>query len=93
MPIVLSHPLSVPEIRILQEFRRLSTDMLSLDAIRKIKHPAARGEAPAFSLADKGYLIVDAPSENFTLTDKAKAFLAIDCKPAGEGAAADGKSA
>jgi hypothetical protein len=81
LPIVLPHPLSVEEIRVLQEFRRLSTDNLSAEAIRKIKHPAGGGEAPALSLVKKGYLTVDAARENFALAPKSKDFLAIDYKP------------
>jgi hypothetical protein len=69
------------EIRVLQEFRRMTVDSLGIAAIKAIRHPAGGGEAPAFSLVDKGYLSVDAARENFTLTEKAKEFLAYDPKP------------
>ena len=68
----------------LQEFRRIAADSMGIAAIKAIKHPAGGGEAPAFSLVQKGYLTTDAASENFTLTEKAKAFLAIDARPASE---------
>jgi len=69
------------EIRVLQEFRRVAADTIGVAAIKAIKHPTGGGEAPAFSLVDKGFLTVDAPRENFTLTPKAKDFLAYDPKP------------
>ena len=81
--------MSPQEIRVLQEFRRLTTDSMSVDAIKKIKHPIGGGEAPAFSLLEKGYLSADGARENFTLTEKAKEFLAYDPKPLYEKGAAD----
>ena len=73
------------EIRILQEFRRVSADSMGVAAIKAIKHPAGGGEAPAFSLVDKGFLAVDGSRETFTLTPKGKDFLAYDPKPELEG--------
>jgi hypothetical protein len=73
--------LTAQEIRVLQEFRRMGAETLGVAAIKAIKHPAGGGEAPAFSLVDKGYLSTDAARENFTLTPKAKDFLAYDPKP------------
>jgi hypothetical protein len=69
------------EIRVLQEFRRLSVETLGIAAIKAIKHPAGGGEGPALSLVDKGFLTTDAARENFTLTQKAKDFLSYDPKP------------
>ena len=91
MAIILSHPMTPQEIRVLQEFRRIGTETLATAAIQSIKHPAGGGEAPALSLVGKGYLTAN--GENFTLTQKAKDFLALDVKPdvesdgGGEGAA------
>lgn len=79
-----------PEIRVLQEFRRVTTDSLPLSAINTIKHPAGGGEAPAFSLVQKGFLVADDARQTFTLTPKAKDFLAYDPKPEFEEAAASG---
>lgn len=93
MPIILSLPLSVPEIRVLQEFRRLSIETLSADAIKKIKHPTGRGEVPELSLIDKGYLTADAGREKYSLTDKAKSMLAIDHKPTDESGGGGAESA
>jgi len=73
--------LTAQEIRVLQEFRRLAAETLGVAVIKAVKHPFGGGEAPAFSLADKGYLTADAARENFTLTPKAKDFLAYDPKP------------
>ena len=83
------------EIRVLQEFRRVTADTLGVAAIKPIKHPAGGGEGPAFSLVDKGFLTVDPSRENFTLTPKAKDFLVYDPKPEFEegGAAASEESA
>jgi hypothetical protein len=81
MAIVLPFIITIPEMRLLQEFRRVGTDTLGIAAIKAIKHPSDGGEAPALSLVEKGYLTADASRENFTLTEKAKAFLAIDYKP------------
>ncbi len=81
MPIAIPHPLTIEEIRVLQDFRRVSTETLSAEAIRKIKHPTGGGEAPILSLVAKGYLTADPAGESYTLTQKSKEFLAIDYKP------------
>lgn len=69
------------EIRVLQEFRRIEAETMSLGAIKSIKHPAEGGQAPAFSLVEKGYLTTDGDRQMFSLTDRAKEFLAIEAKP------------
>jgi hypothetical protein len=69
------------EIRVLQEFRRLAVESLTIAAIKAIKHPAGGGEAPALSLVGKGFLTTDAARENFALTPGAKEFLSYDPKP------------
>ncbi len=89
MAIVLPIPLTASEMRVLQEFRRISADTLDLAAIKAIKHPTGGGEVPALSLVDKGYLASDGPRERFTLTEKASAFLAINYVPEVESATAD----
>jgi len=73
--------MTAQEIRVLQEFRRVVSDTLSLAAINAIKHPSGGGDAPAFALVAKGYLTVDDGRESFALTQKAKDFLAYDPKP------------
>lgn len=65
----------------------MAAESLSIAIIKAIKHPAGGGEAPAFSLVDKGFLTADAARENFTLTQKAKDFLSYDPKPEFEEAA------
>ncbi len=84
MVIVLPVPLTVQEIRVLQEYRRVGVETLALDPLKSIKHPSSGGEAPARSLMGKGFLTVDESGQNLTLTEKAKDFLAIDVKPEGE---------
>jgi hypothetical protein len=69
------------EIRVLQEYRRVGTEALTVVAITAIKHPAGGGESPALSLVEKGFLTTDAGRENFALTPKAKDFLSYDPKP------------
>ena len=93
MAIILSHPMTAPEMRVLQEFRRLATETMNVAAIKTIKHPVGGGEAPAATLVAKGYLTSDATHENFTLTQKAKDFLALDPKPEHEEATADAPEA
>jgi len=69
------------EIRVLQEYRRVGWESLTIAAITAVKHPTGGGEAPALSLVEKGFLATDAARENFTLTPKAKEFLSYDPKP------------
>jgi hypothetical protein len=76
------------EIRVLQEFRRVFAETMPVSAIKAIKHPAGGGEAPALSLVQKGYLTADDGRQNFSLTAKAKEFLAYDPKPEFEEASA-----
>jgi hypothetical protein len=81
MAIILPHGLTSQEIRVLQEFRRLTAESLSADAIKAIKHPAGGGEKPAVDLVAKGFLEADGSLANFALTPKAKDLLAIDPVP------------
>ena len=89
MAIIMSHPMTPQEMRVLQEYRRVKADTLTVDAIQAIKHPAGGGEAPAASLVEKGYLSTNGTAGHFTLTQKGKDFLAIDVRPAVEGAGGD----
>ena len=73
--------MTAQEIRVLQEFRRIASDTMSLTAVKAIKHPSGGGDGPAFALVAKGYLTVDDGRENFALTQKGKDFLAYDPKP------------
>jgi hypothetical protein len=77
--IILPLDLTSAEIRVLQEFRRLNTDKLTVDVVKAIKHPAGGGEVPAVALAAKGFLVADA--DGFVLTDRSREFLAIDARP------------
>lgn len=83
--------MTAQEIRVLQEFRRVAAETMTADAVKAIKHPAGGGDAPAISLITKGYLTSDDGRTNYTLTEKAKEFLAYDPKPEFEeaGSAAD----
>ena len=84
MAIVLPFSLSIQEMRVLQEFRRFAADALPIDTIKAIRHPVGGGDAPALSLVAKGYLAAD--GSTFSLTGKAKEFLAIEAKPEVESA-------
>jgi len=75
------------EIRVLQEYRRVGAETMDVAAIKAIKHPEGGGDAPAISLIAKGYLASDEARQSFTLTTKAKEFLAYDPKPEFEGGA------
>lgn len=81
MAIILPNGLTTQEIRVLQEFRRLNAESLTLEQIKAIKHPSGGGEAPAVSLVDKGWLETNENRESFGTTQKAKDFLATDAKP------------
>lgn len=90
--IILPLNLTTAEIRVLQEFRRLTTDTLPLETIKALKHPTGPlGEAPAASLVGKGFLTGE--GEAFTVTQKAQDFLAIDPKPLFEETSKPGASA
>lgn len=91
MAIVLPHPLSIQETRVLQEFRRLTVDTLNADTIKAIKHPVGGGEAPAQSLVTKGFLTAE--GGGYTLTQPAKDFLSYDPKPEFESASSDSDTA
>lgn len=91
MPIILPHELTSAEIRILQEFRRLNAERLALETVQAIKHPAGGGEAPAVSLASKGFVTAD--GDGFALTSRGRDFLAIEARPMGEEPAPKGGSA
>ena len=65
----------------LQEFRRLSVETLALPAITAIRHPSGGGEAPALALVLKELLTTNDARDQFTLTARAKEFLAYDPKP------------
>lgn len=79
MAIIIPNGLTPQEIRVLQEFRRLTTDSLTRAQIEAIRHPAGGGAKPADVLVAGGYLATT--DEGFTLTEKGKAFLAIDAVP------------
>ncbi len=79
--------MTTSEIRVLQEFRRIQSDSMAAAAIKAIKHPTGGGEAPALGLVAKGYLA--AAGDGFSLTEKAKEFLAYDPKPEFEGTGGD----
>lgn len=82
MPIVLPHGLESHEIRILQEYRRLNNaESLPLSTLSAVRHPAGASDAAVRSLVAKGFLTGDASGENFTVTGKAREFLAIEAKP------------
>ncbi len=93
MAIIMSQPLTPQEMRVLQEYRRIGAETMTIAAITAIKHPVGGGEGPAISLVEKGYLTADAAGENFALTQKAKDFLAIDVKPEVETAGAADEAA
>lgn len=81
MPIILSHPMTSQEIRVLQEYRRINSDTMALPAIQAIKQPDGGGALPLSTLVQKGYLDTDASGQTFTLTAKGKEFLSHDIKP------------
>ena len=78
------------EIRVLQEFRRITAESMPIATIKAIKHPTGGGEAPALSLVEKGFLTTDGARETFTLTPKGKEFLVYDPKPEFEEVGAGG---
>jgi hypothetical protein len=90
MAIILPHGININEIRVLQEFKRLNAETLTLAQIKAIKHPAGSGgDVPAQGLVGKGYLEAADGQESFTLTQKGKDFLAIQAVPETESPASD----
>ncbi len=81
MAIILPNGLTTQEIRVLQEFRSLNAETLSLEQIKAIKHPTGGGESPTVSLTEKGWLEANGSRESFATTQKAKDVLALDPKP------------
>lgn len=79
MPIVIPGQFTSQEIRVLQEFRRLSIETLTIEHVRGIRHPVGGGDAPAEELVAKGYLT--RAGDEYALTDSARQFLAYDPKP------------
>lgn len=73
--------LTPAEIRVLQEFRRLGTREMTVDQIKAIKHPVGGGDAPALSLAEKGYVQADPSRTRFTLTQKSDELLTFNPLP------------
>ena len=84
MPSFLPHGLSPAEIRVLQEFRRLAAEELTLEQIRAIKHPAGGGEEPAWRLVERGWLSTDEGRQKVALTDPSRELLAYDPVPENE---------
>lgn len=73
--------MTTQEIRVLQEYRRIGAETMPVDAIKAIKHPVGGGDDPAKSLVTKGFLTETDAGQNFSLTEKAKEFLAFEPKP------------
>jgi hypothetical protein len=78
---ILPHGLTAPEIRILQEFRRLATEEMPVSQVAAIKHPFGGGEAQAWSLVEKGWLAADESRQTLTLQESAKELLAYEPAP------------
>jgi hypothetical protein len=76
--------LTAQQIRVLQEFRRMSKETLSVEEVNGIRHPTDGGVAPAQELAASGYLSAATDGTTFSLTEKAKELLALDWKPYSE---------
>jgi hypothetical protein len=77
--IILPNGFTPEEIRVLQEYRRLSAETLSMETIRSIRHPAGEVAPPTAALVSRGYLTSD--GDQFTITQKGKDFLAIEATP------------
>ena len=73
--------LTPAEIRVLQEFRRVGKQELTVEEIKAIKHPVGGGETPAAMLAGKGYLVRSAGDTGYLLSEEATEFLSYDPKP------------
>jgi hypothetical protein len=79
--IILPYDMSVEEMRVLQEFRRINAQTLTAEHVATIRHPAAApGEVHGEALVRRGYLTRS--DEGYTLTPAGQQFLAIDAKPA-----------
>ncbi len=70
-----------PEIRILQEFRRLAAEEMALEAILEIKHPVAVDETPILDLEKRGMVASSEDGSLFRLTEAGETFLARPAEP------------
>lgn len=72
--------LTSQQIRVLQEFRRKTTEELTPDEVNGITHPAGGGgEAPARALVEAGFLT--STGDVYQLTDRARELLARPAEP------------
>ena len=73
--------MSPPEIRILQEFRRLEAEDMALATIREIKHPVAVDDAAVLELEKRGMVASSEDGSSFRLTESGETFLARPAEP------------
>ena len=89
MPMKLPNGFRPPELRILQEYRRLSRKAMSRAEIDAIRHPAS-AEGAVEGLLEKGYLVPSGAEGEYALTPAAEELLAVEPVPEWEiGSAAD----
>jgi hypothetical protein len=88
--IILPNDLTTPEIRVLQEYRRLNLEAMTPEQIKAIKHPVGGGEQPAVALVGKGYLTAD--PAGYAMTEKGRVFISADPVPMFEEAGAAGSA-
>lgn len=75
--------LTPEQIRVLQEFRRLRKEALSVEEVCAIRHPVGGGEEPARQLVTSGYLTRG--EEGYRLLEKGSRFLSYDPQPKSRG--------
>lgn len=73
--------LTPAEIRVLQEYRRIGKQEITVDELKAVRHPVGGGESPAALLAGKGYLKAAPDGSAYSLTELATEFLSFDPKP------------
>jgi hypothetical protein len=75
------HDLTSQEIRLLQEFRRLTSKQLTRVQLEAVRHPFGKTEPALAGLLAKGFVVAAEAPESFALTEKGESFLAYDPVP------------
>ena len=76
----LPHGFRPPELRILQEYRRLARKAMTREEIDAIRHPAS-AEGAVEGLLEKGYLVPSGVEGEYLLTPVAEELLAVEPVP------------
>ena len=75
------HDLTAQEIRLLQEFRRLTSKQLTRGQLEGVRHPFGETGPAISGLLQKGFLTNGDAADSYGLTEKGEKFLSYDPVP------------